>query len=103
MGENVNPALHARVVIERVVVKVAQFWRVPLQGGASQGRGDVGLDEGSSSESHQALKVLHKKHDIPVVYILPYWDYLTFSIRPIEVKVDVAQVGLVLPLCRSFR
>ena len=30
MGEGVNPAFHARVVIERVAVKVAELGCVPL-------------------------------------------------------------------------
>ena len=36
MGESVDPALHSRVVVEGVAVKVAEFRGVPLQGGASK-------------------------------------------------------------------
>lgn len=70
MREDINPALHARVIIERVAVEVAELRDVPLKGKASERCGHVSFDEGNVSESHKALKTLHKEDDVSVVHVL---------------------------------
>lgn len=63
-----------------------------------EGCSNVGLDKSSASESDEALKTLHKEHNVPIVYVFPHRNYLTFSVCPVEVGVNVAQVGLISPL-----
>ena len=99
MGECINPAFHTRVVIERVAVEVTEFRGVPLWSGASKGCSDVGFDEGSATESDEALKTLHKQDDVPIVYVFSYQDYFTFSVCSVKVGVEVSQVGLIPPFC----
>ena len=99
MGEGIDPALHSRVVVEDVAIKVAEFKGIPLQSGASEGRGDVGFYKGSSLESDQALETLDKQHYVPVVNVLANGYYFAFAMSSIEVGVEVAQVGLILSLC----
>ena len=99
MGEGINLVLYARVVIGRVAVEVAELKGILLKGGALERCGNVGVDEGSASEGHEALKTLHKKDNVLVVHVFLYLYYLTFSVCSIKVGVEVAQVGLILPLC----
>lgn len=72
MGEGINQALHARVVIERITVKVAELKDIPLEGRASGRCDNVGLNEGSASEGHEALKTLHEENDIFLVHVFLY-------------------------------
>ncbi len=72
MGEGINPALYARVVIERVVIEVAELRGVSLESGALEEYGDVGFDKGSVLEGHEALKTLHEEDDIPILYVFSY-------------------------------
>lgn len=90
IGESINPALYTRVIIERVVVKVAELRGVPLKDGALERCGNVSSDKGSVSEGHKALKTLHKEADIPVIYVFFYQYYFTLSIYSIEVGVKIA-------------
>ncbi len=99
MGEGVDPAFHAQVVIEGIAVKVAKFRGVPLQDRALKGCSNVGFDKSRSLEGYQALKMLDKEHYIPVINIFIHRHYLTFPVRSIEVGIEVAQVGLIPPLC----
>lgn len=46
--------------------------------------------------------MLYKKHNVSIVYVFSYQNYLTFSMCPIKVGVEVAQVGLILPFCCGF-
>lgn len=55
MEECVNLALYARVVVGGIAVKIAKFRDVPLQSGASKGRGHVSFDKCCSLEGYQAL------------------------------------------------
>ncbi len=103
MGEGINPTLYAQVVIECVVVEVAELRGVPFKSGALEGCSNIGFDKNSTSESHEGLKTVHKEDDVPVVYIFSYRHYLTISECSIEVGVEVAQVGLALPLCYNLR
>ena len=90
MGKSINPVFHAWVVIEHVAVKIAELRGVPLEGEGSEGSDDVGLDEGSDSESDEVLKTLYEKHDVPIVYIFFYQYYLTLSMCAIKVGVEVS-------------
>lgn len=72
MGESINPAFYTRVVIERVAVKVAELRGILFEGRVLKGCGNVGLDQDSASEGHEALKTLHKEDDVPVVHVFPY-------------------------------
>lgn len=71
MGESINPTLYAWVIIKRVTVEVAELKSVPFEGGASEGCGNIDLHEGSASEGHKALKMLHKEDDVPVIHVFP--------------------------------
>ncbi len=102
MGEGIDPAFHARVVVEGIAVEVAELRGVPLQGGASKRCGNVGFDKGRSLEGYQALKTLDEEHYVPVINVFAHQYYLTLSMRSIEVGVKVAQVGLVSSLRRGF-
>ena len=44
MREGINPVFHVWVVIDRVVVEVAELRGVPLESGALEGCGNVGFD-----------------------------------------------------------
>lgn len=99
MEEGVDPAFHARVVVEGIAIEVAELRGLPLQGGASKGCGNVGLDKGRFLESYQALKTLDKEYYVSVINLFAHRHYLTFPMCPVKIRVKVAQVGLILPLC----
>lgn len=67
--ESINSVLYTWVVIERVAVEVTELRGVLLQGRALEGCSDVGFDEGSVLEGDEALKMLHKEHDVPIIYV----------------------------------
>lgn len=102
MGKSINPALYTWVVIKCITVEVAELRGVPLEGGASEGYSNVSFDKGSISESHQALKILHKEDDILIVHIFFYQYYLTFFVYSIEMGFEVAQIGLIPPFYCDF-
>lgn len=60
MGEGVDLALYAWVVIEGIAVKVAELKGIPLQDGASKRYDNVGFHKNSSLEGDQALETLDK-------------------------------------------
>ena len=72
MEESINPALYARVVIERIAVEVTKLGSVPFEDGASERCGNIGFDKDSASEGYEALKTLHKEDDVLVVYVFSY-------------------------------
>lgn len=47
----------------------------------------------------EALKMRNKEHDVSILYVFSYKNNLIFSIYSIEIKVEIAQVGLI----SSFR
>lgn len=102
MREDIDPALHSRVIVEGVAVKVDEFRDIPLHDGALKERGDVGFYKGSRLEADQALETLDKQHHVFVVNILANRHYFAFAMGSIEVGVEVAQVGLILYLCCGF-
>lgn len=55
VGGGIDSALHSRVIVKGVAVKVTEFRGIPLQGGASKRCGDIGFYKGSSLEDDQAL------------------------------------------------
>lgn len=59
---------------------------------------DVGFDEGSALESDEALKMLYKEYDVLIVHVFSYQNYLPLVVWPIKLRVEIAQVGLVLSL-----
>lgn len=97
MGECVDQALYARVVVEGIAVKVAEFRGVPLQGGALKGCGNVGFDKGRFFEGYQALETLDKEHYVPVINVLAHKYYLAFSMCFIEMRVKIAEIRLIPP------
>lgn len=72
MEKGINPALHARVVIEGIAVKVAELKDILLHGGVSKRCDDIDFDKDSSLESYKALKMLDKKHYISIVNVFTY-------------------------------
>lgn len=60
MKECVDPAFYARVVIEGIAIKVAEFKSVLRQGGASKGCGNVSFDKSRSLKDYKALMTLDK-------------------------------------------
>lgn len=76
MRESINPVFHTWVIIKRVVVKVDKFGGVSLEDGALKGSSNVGFYESNALESDEALKMLYKKHDVPIVYVFFYQNYL---------------------------
>ncbi len=99
MEEDVDLVFHARVVVEGIAVKVVELRGVPLYGRASKGCCNIGFDKGRFLEGYQALKTLDEEHYISVINVFAHKYYFTFFVRPIEVGVKVAQVGLIPPLC----
>lgn len=95
MRECVDPALHAQVVVEDIAVKVALFKGVPLQDGASKGCGNVSFDKSRFLEGYQTLQTLDKEHYVSVINVLAYRYYLAFSMRFIEMWVEVAEIRLI--------
>lgn len=89
MGEGIDPAFHARVVVEGIAVKVAELRCVPLQSRASKKCGNIGFDKSRSLEGYQALKTLDKKHYVPVINIFAHQYYLTLFVCFIEMGVKV--------------
>lgn len=102
IGESINPAFPTWVVIERIAVEVAEFKDVQLEGGILEKCSNIGFHEGNASESDEALKTLYKKYDVLIVYVFSYQNHLTLVVCPIELGVEVAQVGLVLSLCQRL-
>lgn len=84
MGECINPAFHARVIVEGITVKFDQFRDIPLQDKASKGRSNVSFDKSSSLEGHKALEILDKEHYVSIINVFIHKHYLAFSIRLIE-------------------
>lgn len=99
MRECMNPALYPWIVIEHISTKVAKFRGVPLQGGALERFANIGFDKGSASESYKALKTLHKEQNVLIIDVFSYQHYPTFSVCPIKVRVEIAQVGLIPSFC----
>ena len=100
--KDINPALHAWVVIECVAVKVTKLRGVLLKSGVLEWYGNIGFNKDSASESHKTLKMLHKIINIPIKYVFSYWYYLAFFICFIKVGVELAQVGLILSFYCDF-
>lgn len=72
MGEGINPAFYARVIIEHVAVEVAELKGVPFESRALERFDYIGFDEGSASEGHKALKTLYEEDNVFVIYVFPY-------------------------------
>lgn len=102
MREGVDLAFHAQVVVEGIAVEVAELRGVPFQGGTSEWCSNVGFHEGGILKCDKALKMLYKEHDISIIDVFSYQNYLAFSVCPIEVGVEIAQIGLILPFCYYF-
>lgn len=94
MGERINPVFYANIVIERITVKVAEIKDVPLQGKAWERCSNIGFDKGNTSESDKALKMLHKKHNVSIVYVFSHQNYLILSVCSVKIRVEVAQIVL---------
>ena len=92
MEKSVDPAFLARVVVEGVTVEVAELRDVLLKGGASKGCGDVGFHKGNPFEVDQVLETLDKQQYVPVVNVLANQHYLAFTIRFIEMGVEIAKI-----------
>ena len=90
MGEGVDPAFYAQVVVEGIAVKVSELRSILLQGGALKRCGNVGFDKGRSLEGYQALKMLDKEHYVPIINVFAYRYYLIFPVCPIKVGVKIA-------------
>ena len=90
MWESINLVFHAWIVIERIVVKVAELRGVPLQIGALERYSNVGFHKSSVSKSDKALNMLYKEHNIPIVQTFFYQNHLPFFICSIEMGVKVA-------------
>lgn len=61
MGENVNLDLHAQIIIENIVVKIAKFRGILLWGGASKKLSNVGLYKSGFLQDDWALEMLDKQ------------------------------------------
>lgn len=96
MKKCINLALHARVVVESIAVKVSKLRGVLFQSGASKRYSNIEFDKGHSLESHQALKTLNKKYKVFIINVVAYKHYLAFFMRPIEMRVKVAEICLIL-------
>ena len=92
MGKGIDLAFHARVVVEDVAVKVAKLRGVPLKGGASKGRGNVGFHKGNPFEGDQVLEALDKQHHVHVVNVLANRNYLAFTMCFIKMGVEIAEI-----------
>lgn len=57
IGECINPALYAWIIIERVTVEIAGFRDVLLYGRVLERYGNISFDKGSASEGDEALKM----------------------------------------------
>ena len=99
MGEGVNLAFYAWVVIEGIAIEVTELKGIPLMSGVSIECGKVGFNKGRSLEDYQALKMLDNEHYVLVINFFAHKYYLIFLVHPIKVGVEVAQVGLISPLC----
>ena len=95
MGKGIDPAFHARVVVEGVAVEVAELRGVPLKSGASKGCGNVGFHKGNPFEGDQVLEALDKQYHVPVVNVLANLNYLAFTMRFIEMGVKIAEIRLI--------
>lgn len=72
MGEGINPAFYARIVIGYVAVEVTEFRGRSLKSRALEGCGNVCFDKSSTLESHETLKMLHKEDDVPMIHVFSY-------------------------------
>ena len=101
MGKGIDPAFHAQVVVEGVAVEVAKLRGVPLKGGASKGRGDVGFHKGNPFEGDQVLEALDKQYHVPVINVFANRNYLAFTMRFIEMGVKIAEIRLISSISGS--
>lgn len=97
MWEDVNSPFYAWVVIEDIVVKIAQLWDEILWDRPLKERGNVGFDKGNSFEGNKTLETLDKEHYILMIDVFAHKHYLAFSIRPIKMQVKIAYIRLILP------
>lgn len=101
MRECLNLVFHAQVVVEGITVKVAKFRSVPLKIKVSKGPSNIACDNSSFFGSHEALETLYEKHYISVLNVFAYRDYLTLSIYPIKMRIEIAKIYLI-PLFGSL-
>ena len=97
MGVCVDPALHARVIVEGIVVKFTEFRGVPFQDKASKRCDNDGFNKSRFLEGYQALETLDKEHYVPVINVFAHRHYLVFSMCFIEMRVELAEIRLILP------
>lgn len=72
MGECVDLAFYARVIVEGIVVKVPELRGVPFKGGILEGCCNIGFHQSNVSESDEVLKTLHKEYNVFIIHILPH-------------------------------
>lgn len=97
MEKGVNLVLHAQVIVEGIVVKLAKFKDIPLQGAASKGCDDVSFHKDSSFKSHKDLKTLDKEYHVSMVNVFAYRYYLALSMRLIKMWVKIDKIRLIPP------
>lgn len=94
--KDVDPALHAQVVVEGVAVEIAELRGVPFQGKATEWSGYVGFHQASPSEYDETLYLLDEQDHIPIVYFFSYRYNLPISVCSIKVWVKISKLGLIL-------
>lgn len=80
------------------MVKVAKFWSVSLQSGATKEDSNIGFYQGSLLEDEQTLKALDKKYNVSIVNILPNWNYFAIPMSLVEMRIKIVKIGLILSL-----
>ena len=96
MGVCVDPALHARVVVEGIAVKVTEFRGVPFQNRALKRCDNVGFNKSRFLEGYQSLETLDEEHYVLVINVFAHRHYLVFSMCFIEMRFELAEIRLIL-------
>lgn len=102
MKEDINLAFYAWVVVQYIAVKVAKLRGIPFQNRTLEQCCNIRFYQNSALKGDKTLEMLHKEHDVLIVYILIYQNYFAFIISFIKVGVEVAQVGLISPFYQRF-
>lgn len=90
MGESINPVFHIQGIMEYVTIKGAELKGIAFLDRVLERCCNISFYEGNVTKRDKTLKMLYKKHNVPIVHTLSYQNYLTFFLYPIKRGLKVA-------------
>lgn len=67
--EGINLVFYTWVIIQVIAIIVAEFKDIPFQGRVLEKDCNISFEKSGILKSDKALKTLHKKHNILIVYV----------------------------------